>query len=205
MLLKIKRKNCLDKYRVFPLRGYDYEKDEEEFFYPEVFRSYILTIPSKSFKGHVKVLGMELTNLAKKLQVEGLVFLGDTETPWLYQYNDYKPVKAAQEYLTANKVGKQFNGAIQMSIPDLPVFISHLAWLTRCNAALPYFYFIDAGQNILGNICKYGNLHLDTLNEQSDKLVSAFVDKSKFKYGDENSCYNWPGKTSAIRGRRIVV
>jgi hypothetical protein len=205
MLTKIRRHDCLDQYQTFPLRGYDYDNDEETFFYPKVFKSYILALPSKSFRGHVNALGLELTKLATALQFEALLFLGDTEIPWLYQNNDYKPVKEAQEYLTGRKVGKRFNGALQVETSELPTFIKHLAWLTRCNAALPYFHFIDKGQNIVGSICKYGNLHLDTLNEQVDKTFRQLVDSSKFDYGDKNSCYNRFSKTSAISGRRTVV
>ena len=133
------------------------------------------------------------------------IFLGDTETPWLYQDNDYKPVKAAKEYLTFHKIGKRFNGALQVDTAELPTFINHLAWLTRCNAALPTVHFIDKGQNIVGSICKYGNLHLDTLNEQTDKVIALLVESSKFEFGDKNSCYNLFGKTSAISGRQTVV
>jgi hypothetical protein len=205
MLTKIKREDCLNQYKIFPLRSYDFERDEENDFYPEVFKSYVLTLPSKTFKGHVKALGIEITRLIKAIDGDRLIFLGDTETPWLYQYNDYKPTKEAQEYLRANKVGNRFSGAIQVDTSELPTFIKHLAWLTRCNATLPYFHFVDSEQNILGNICKYGNLHLDTLNENSNKLVRIFLADSKFKYGDKNSCYNWFSKSSAIRGRQTIA
>jgi hypothetical protein len=205
MLTKIKRQDCLNQYQVFPLRGYNYEKDDEEFFYPEVFKSYILTLSSKTFKGHVKVLGMELTELKEALLAETLIFLGDTETPWLYQDNDYKSVKEAQQYLTANKIGKGFNGALQVDTAELPTFIKHLSWLIRCNAALPCFHFTDPGQNIVGSICQYGNVHLDTLNEWADKTLKSFIESSKFEYGDTNSCNNWFGNTSAISGRQTIV
>ena len=205
MLTKIRRQDCLDQYQTFPLRGYDYDNDDEASFYPKVFKSYILTLHSKSFKGHVKTLGLEVTKLAKALQFDTLLFLGDTEIPWLYQHNDYKPAKEAQEYLTGKKVGKRFNGALQVDTSELQTFIKHLAWLTRCNAALPYFHFIDQGQNTIGHLCKYGNLHLDTLNEQTDKTLKQFMYSSKFEYGDNNSCYNWFGKTSAISGRQTIV
>jgi hypothetical protein len=165
MLIKIKRQDCLDRYQTFPWRSYNSQKDEEVFFYPKVYKSCILTLPSKSFKGHAKALGTEVTKLAEALHTDTLLFLGDTETPWLYQDNDYKPVKEAQAYLIASKVGKRFNGALQVNTAELPTFIKHLAWLTRCNAALPCFYFIDERQTIVGSICQYGNLHLDTLNE----------------------------------------
>jgi len=205
MLSKIRRQDCLDQYQTFPLRSYDYDKDEEQFFYPKVFKSYILTLASKSFKGHVNSLGIELTRLIRAFHADTLIFLGDTKTPWLYQSNDYKPVKEAQEYLTAKKIGKRFNGALQVDTVELLMFIKHLAWLTRCNAALPYFHFIDNGQNMIGSICKYGNLHLDTLNEQADKIFKSYIDSSKFDFGDKNSCYNRFGKTSAISGRQTII
>ena len=204
MLIKINRKECLNKYPIFPFRTYDYIKEEEVYFYPKVFNSCILTLPSKSFKGHTKLLGTELNKLAKELGGDTLIFLGDTELPWLYQVNDYKPAKEAQQYLIDNKIGKRFNGALQISSSELPTFIKHLCWLTRCNAALPYIHFIDTGQNIIGNICQYGNLHLDTLNAKIDKHFKIIIDKSMFMYLEGNKCYNQFGKTSAINGRQTV-
>lgn len=205
MLTKIRRQDCLTQFQTFPLRSYNREKDEEEFYYPKVYKSYILTLPSKSFKGHVTALGQEVVKLAKAFQSDTLVFLGDTELPWLNQSNNYKPAKEAQEYLTGKKIGKRFNGALQVDTSELPIFVKHLAWLTRCNAALPYFHFINEQQSIVGNICQYGSLHLETLNELSDKLLYAFVEASKFELGSENSCGNWSGKTSAISGRQTTL
>ena len=64
---------------------------------------------------------------------------------------------------------------------------------------------MDKGQNIIGNICQYGNLHLGTLNEGTDQLIRAFVDESKLIHLDSNSCFNQFGKASAIGGRSIHV
>jgi hypothetical protein len=205
MLIKINRQDCLKNYPSFPLRSYNYKKDEEELYYPKVFKSYILTLSSKSFKGHIKHLGLDLFKLTKQLGINSLVFLGDTELAWLHQDNEYKPAKDAQQYLVGNKIGKRFNGALQVDNSELMVFVKHLSWLTRCNASLPYFYFVDKGQNLIGNICKYGNLHVDTLNEATDKLIKVAVAKSDFRYLDGNICFNQFGKTSAISGRRIIV
>lgn len=177
----------MDKYQIFPLRDYDYDEDEEKFFHPEVFRSYILTLPSKSFRGHITALGKELVKLLKALQSDTFIFLGDTTVPWLNQKNDYQPVKLAQAYLTNENVGKRFNGALQVDTVELPTFIRHVAWLIRCNAALPYFHFIDEGQNIVGSICQDGNLHLDALNEGVDNHLKSFIESSRLEYGDKNS------------------
>jgi hypothetical protein len=205
MLIKINRQHCLKIYPSFPLRSYDYDKDEEEFYYPKVFKSFILTLSSRSFKGHIKQLGTELYKLTKQLGYDYLIFLGDTELAWLHQDNEYKPAKEAQQYLVNNKIGKRFNGALQVDNSELVSFVKHLSWLTRCNASLPYFHFTDKGQNIIGNICQYGNLHLDTLNERTDKLIRAFVDESKFIYLDSNSCFNQFDKASVIAGRSINI
>ena len=205
MLIKINRQDCLNEYPCFPLRSYDDNKDEEQFYYPKIFKSYILTLTSKSFKGHITQLGTELCKLTKQLGYDNLIFLGDTELAWLHQNNDYKPAKEAQQYLADNKIGKRFNGALLVYNSELVTFVKHLSWLTRCNASLPYFHFIDKGQNFIGNICKYGNLHIDTLNEITDRLLKTFVDKSDFKYLDGNNCYNQFGKTSAIAGRHIIM
>jgi len=204
MLIKINRQSCLNKYSTFPLSSYNYTKEEEEFFYPEVFKSYVLTLLSRSFKGHTKLLGSELKKLTEEIGYDSLIFLGDSKLPWLYQDNEYKPAKEARQYLINNKLGKRFNGALQVNNSELLTFTKHLSWLTRCNATLPYIYFIDKGQNIIGNICKYGNLHLDTLNEKTDKLIRIVIGKSQFKYLD-STCYNQFGKTSAITGRQIVL
>lgn len=205
MLIKINRQDCLKQYETSPWRSYDSKKDEEAFFYPKGYKNYILTLPSKSFKGHAKALGVQVTKLAEALHTDTLIFLGDTETPWLYQDNDYKPVKKAQEYLTANGIGKRFNGALQVNIAELLTFVKHLAWLARCNAALPCFHFIDERQTIVSHICRYGNLHLDTLNEQANRNLEQLVENSRFEYGNTYSCYNRFGKSGAIAGRRTVV
>lgn len=205
MLIKINRQDCLKKYPVFPLSNYNIAKDEEEFFYPVIFKSHILTLSSKSFRGHIKQLGIELLKLTQELDFSTLIFLGDTRQPWLHQNNDYKPAREAKEYLIENKIGKHFNGALQVDKSDLITFTKHLSWLTRCNASLPHFYFIDGGQQLICNICKYGNLHIDTLNKTADNILKNAIDKCNFKYLEGNGCYNQFGKTSAISGRQTIV
>lgn len=178
MPIKIKRQDCLIKYPVFPLRSYDDEKEEEVFFYPHIFKSYVLTLPARLFEERINHLGPALAALAKSLYADSLLFLGDTQTPWLYQVNNYKPVKAALEYLASQKIRKRFNGALEVNVSELPLFVVHLAWLTRCNAALPYFHFINKEQNIIGSICKHGNIHLDPLNESADEHIQLFLNSN---------------------------
>ncbi|MEO8820890.1 MAG: hypothetical protein ABI374_08625 [Ginsengibacter sp.] len=87
----------------------------------------------------------------------------------------------AIQYLIDNGVSEKFNGALQFDIIDLQNFFAHLFWLQRGNAALPDFYFMDKGQNILGHICQFGNFHLGALNKSVDKLIAEDLNKSKFQ------------------------
>jgi len=205
MLNKIKRKDCLSQYPSFPTRRYDTTIDEEIFFYPASFRSYILTLISKSFKGHLRILGEALKSLMNELHFEHLIFLGDTKLAWLCQDNDFKPVKEAMDYLTNNKIGKRFNGGIEVSRSEIPTFVKHLCWLTRSNASLPMIYFTDKNQNFIASICKYGNIHFETMNKDTDYALNTLIDKSPFNFLDKNNCYNQHGKTSAINSRKIII
>ena len=75
MLIKIKREDFLKDYPEFPIRGYDVTRDEELFSYPKIFASYVLTLTTKSFKDHIKLLGTELTELTKEMKINTLFFL----------------------------------------------------------------------------------------------------------------------------------
>ena len=179
MLISIARKNCLELFKSFPVADYN----RAHCVYPETFSSLILTIKNaKSSRGMAKLLGLELTKMIKYLDCDELIFLGDTKRPWLYQDNDYPPVKKAMQYLIDNKISKSFHGAILVNTVQLPLFIKHLYWLTRCNASLPYFYFMDKNQKILGHICQYGNVHFGILLEEIDHLIQSSLSDSQFEY-----------------------
>jgi hypothetical protein len=176
MLVKINRQTCLDKYPKFPQS----DNKNEVFLFPKTINNYILSFESKSTRGQIKLLSKLLCEIASGLNYEHLVFLGDYKRPWLYQTNSYNPVKRAMQYLIDNNVGKSFDGALLADAPDLSEFSKHLYWLVRCNAALPVFNFMDEGQNIVGSICQYGNIHLSTLNKRIDKGLLAIIEKSDF-------------------------
>lgn len=204
MLVKISRKKCLDTYNTFPLRWYNEEKEEWQFSAPNSVISFILTLPSKSFKGHLKLLGVELIRFVKGLGSDSLLFLGDNDLPWLNQVTDYKPVKEAQEYLVDNGIGRRFNGALQVSLLELPTFINHIGWLIRCNASLPYIHFVDSKQTVLGSICQYGNLHLNVLSDEDVNYVASLIKRSKLQELGDN-CFERFRRTGGIKYRSIKV
>jgi len=205
MLIKIDRQEAIDNFPNLPLRNFNSRADEDVFNYPKVFANYVLTLASKSYKGHINLLGREIANLTTKLEFDKLIFLGDEKTPWLYRDHDFKPAKGGLKYLIDQKIGKRFNGALQVSKTELPTFIKHLSWLVRCNAILPYIHFIDPGQTIIGNICQYGNLHISTMTATGDIKFNEVISKSKFSFLTDGNCYNKFSKGGAIKGRVITV
>ena len=205
MLIKIDRQEAINKFPSLPLRHYNLKEDEEVFNYPKVFANYVLTLPSKSYKGHIKLFGTQIVSLANNLGCDNFIFLGDEDIAWLRRLNTYEGFQEALQYLVDNKISKRFNGALQVDTVAIPTFIKHLAWLVRTNGILPYIHFIDPEQNIIGNICQYGNLHISTKNKTADKKFKDVISKSSFTYLTDESCYNKFLKSGAIKGRTITV
>ncbi len=190
MLIKIDRHDAINKFPNLPLRHYNSKEDEDVFNYPKVFANYVLTLPSKSYKGHIKSLGTQLVNLASNLGYDNFIFLGDEDIAWLRRLNTHENFQEALQYLVDNKINKRFNGALQVETAEIPTFIKNLAWLVRTNGILPYVHFINPGQNIIGNICQHGNLHISTKNKTADKNFKDAIAKSTFTYLTDGSCYN---------------
>lgn len=206
MLTKINRAKCLAKYPNFPQFIYNETTGDYEPVHPDTFDFFILTLPAKTLNGHLNGLIKSLVKVIELMDYPHLTFLGDFKTAWRYQDNDYPPVQHALQYLIDNGVGKRFNGALQVSRAELPVFISHLFWLTRCNASLPDFYFSDPNQSIVGTLCKHGNIRLSVLNELTDHLLDDAINQTKFEYIPPSSdCDNLFDRTSAKRGRQVVI
>jgi len=204
MLIKIDRQEAIAKFPILPTRRYDSREDEYIFNYPKTFSSHVLTVPSKSFKGHIKLLGTQIAFLAANLGHHDLVFIGDIDTAWLRRFNTYDSFQESLQYLSANKIGKRFNGAIQVGTTEIPAFIKHLAWLIRTNGILPFVHFTDPGQNIMGVICQYGNLHISARTKASDKKLRGIIAKSQFTYLHGNQCFDRFSKRGQIRGRTIA-
>ena len=188
MLTKINRKECFEAYPLFPWSDNYHDK----FFFPKTHRELILSVEAKSVTGQAKKIADSLFRLITEMQYESLIFLGDNKRAWLYQNNEYKPAKAALQYLIDYKINKTFNGAIKVESTNLFEFIKHLFPISRFNAALPTFYFMDPGQNMLGSICQYGNVHLYTLNMKTDRLINDKLKGSGFIVTDK--CQSYPIK-----------
>jgi len=202
MLIKIDRQEAITNLPIFPLRQYDKKKDEEVFSAPKVFANYVLTLLSKSYRVHQKLLGAQITLLAKNLGYNHLIFLGDVDIAWLKRLNTYESFQEALKYLVDNKISKRFNGALQVDIDELPIFIKNLTWLVRTNGVMQYVHFTDPGQNIVADICQYGNLHISTKNKAADKNFKEAIAKSNFRYLADTNCHNKFSKMVRLKAGR---
>lgn len=205
MLIKINRQEAINNFPVLPLRHYDKKNDEEVFNSPKVFANYVLTLPSKSYRGHQKLLGTQIAFLVKNLGYNHLVFLGDIDIAWLKRLDTYESFQEALQYLVDNKIGKRFNGALQVDVNELQRFIKNLSWLVRTNGIVQYVHFTDPGQNIVADICQYGNVHISTKNKTADERFKDIVSKSRFTYLTDTNCTNKFSKSNAIKGKTIMV
>ncbi|MFM2363451.1 MAG: hypothetical protein RLZZ316_2353, partial [Bacteroidota bacterium] len=181
MLYKLNRQKAIDDFPILPLRYYDKKKDDYIFKNPKVFANYVLAVLAKSKKGYIKLMTTELIKLIEVGGGDKLIFLGDLDIPWLKRLNTHASFQEPLQYLIDNKIGKRFNGAIQVSIKELPVFIKHLTRLVSSNGILPYVHFTDPKQSFLGDFCQYDDLHLSTMNKPVDKLFQQFICTSKFE------------------------
>jgi hypothetical protein len=164
-----------------------------------------MSVNSKSAKGHAKLLATQWVSLFKKMGYANLYFIGQTNIPWLYRTDhDYKYVVDALVYLHDNGISKTFNGAIKININELYEFAIHLYWLVRCNGILDYVDFINGDDNLMGNICKYGSLHLSTLNKITDDSLNEVLAFTDFKLLSEQ-CADPFSVTSRIPHRISTV
>lgn len=181
MITKITREYSLKEYPGLPVS----DDLNEKYFFPEVLASYILT---NNVKDDADRLSQDVTFLIQKLRITELVFLGETEMGWFSQDSNAEQVKDAYYYFQTQDVGRKYGGGFIVDIEDLPQFVKHLFWLTRLNASFPIVYFIDKGQGMLGNLCKYGNLHINILKEQISESFPDAVNNSKFEYQEGWQC-----------------
>ena len=199
---KIQRKLFFDEHPAF-IR---YNARKDSYAFPEIYDNYLLSVNSKSARGHAKLLSNEWVSLFKKMGCTNLYFIGQTNTPWLYRTDhDYKYVVGALTHLRKNGISKTFNGAIKLNINELHEFAIHLYWLVRCNGIIAYVDFINEDNNLMGNICQYGSLHLNTLNKDTDDRLNEVLSYTDFQLLGDEGCTDPFSATSRIPYRKSTV
>lgn len=158
-----------------------------------------LSSSKKDSEEYLNDIGKSLTELS--IDFGKLIILGDWNTPWLNQQNDYPPVAKAIEFLN-QKMDKNFNGGFILDSYEISEFIPHLFWLTRYNASLPEFMMTFENSKTVIGICKYGILHLEFYEEQErEKLIKFYNDR---KFGEVDRC-NDLIEFDNFKGRKIKI
>jgi len=188
LFIKVGRKAFLEKYPTYVHS----KRNGDDYVSPEIFSSYILYLEAGSTQGKCNKLSRELAKLLTLLNYTEINFLGESSIPWLYREHDYRPVKQALTYLADNNINKSFNGAIKVSLENLPEFTKSLFWLVRCNGIVMYVNFSDNGFNFTASICQCGNLHISTLHENLDAAFRNAVNRTAFKFLEDEKCSTGP-------------
>jgi hypothetical protein len=158
-----------------------------------------LSSSKKELQEYLNDLGKSLTDLS--IDFGKLIILGDWNTPWLNQQNDYPPVATAIEFLN-QKIDENFNGGFIFDSDEISEFIPHLFWLTRCNASLPEIMMTFENSKTVLGICKYGILHLEFYEEQERENLMKFFNDRQFEEVDR--C-NDPIEFDNFKGRKIKI
>ncbi len=159
----------------------------------------ILISSQQGEKEYLNDIGQSLADLSGNYGK--LIILGDWNTPWLSQQNDYPPAREAIQFLN-KKIKKTFNGGLILDSGVISEFIPHLFWLTRCNPNLPELMMTFINSKTVFGICKYGVLHLEFYDDQERKKLSKFFKDRKFQEVD--SC-NDPIEFDNFKGRKINI
>ena len=189
MIKQIKRKKCLAKYPIFPLRTYNEDIEDYDYCYSDPFSSYTLILKSKSYKRLLNNLGKELSSLCSGLKSGSFIFLGDEKLAWRFREGKYKNFKKGMEYFAGMGIKKTFSGALAVPKDDMTEFVKYLTDLTAINGLIQYVHFIDESQNIIGSICKYGDIHITTMNEHANNQFIQAVSDTNFEFVD-GRCYS---------------
>lgn len=153
----------------------------------------------KSPQKYLNDLSYSLSELSKEFGP--LIILGDWNTPWLSQKNDYPLVVKATEYLH-EKIHEEFNGGFLLENNEILDFIPHLFWLIRYNASLPEFMMTFKKTKTVFSMCQYGVLHLEFYDSIEQSIILKFFDNKNFK--EVKEC-NDPIEFDNCNGRQIVV
>lgn len=187
----------------------DYLKRKDNFEVLDIEEDYsgslVYGLPMCKIDTYVDNLSESIMKLSEELKLQSVFFLLDYSTPWLYQNNDFKPVKKALEYLRNIGITDSFCGGIKASGQEIKELTKNLFWILRCNASLPDCYFSGIDKDFIGDICKHGNIHFHCYSKKEKLKIKKTVLKIGMRKIENGKCYELFSKSSAIKGRQIIV
>jgi hypothetical protein len=165
----------------------------------------IYTFPKTDINNYIENLSDSIVKLCERLEWKSVIFLLEYSTPWLFQNNDYEPVKKALQYLKSIGATDNFNGGFKASGKELKELTKNLFWIIRCNAALPHCYFTGLDTDFTADICKHGNIHFRFYSESNKIGIEKLAQELTMKRFEEDYCYDNFSETGVIKGRKINV
>lgn len=182
----LSRDICLIKYRKLPLFEFDASNDEDIHFCPENFGLYWIKIEEFEAEQESSVVNLikEIVSLLKKLNIEKMIFLSESNKPWISKFTnsrkDYKPLTEAISYFRSINIDKLFNGAVQVEIADMITFLNHFYIITSADGGFHDFNFIDDNQNYLFYFHYSGDLRVIVLNEAANQKFLETIKETAF-------------------------
>lgn len=196
---KIQRKEVLSRGITLP--RWNGKKQVYDYIPNCIAGSQAFSVASRSARGHVSTLILGVEQLAKWTNTSEWYFMPEKKMPWVLHAPAYPPEVRAVDYFDHQKIGKRFDGALQVPLNELRQFIPHYFWLSRTQW-FERFWFTD-NRNIMGWICRHGGLHIEYLSQEALENVEPLFSKLGFHLVTD--CYTpWTG-TSRVPGRRLFV
>jgi hypothetical protein len=200
----ITRTAAYEQFPMMPSFVYDEPSDTDLISFPDPVRTEILEISAAhSADDRFAQLAAVLATLTQQVGAETLLFMGESETPWRYQSNPFKPAKAADAFLKSRKLSKTFSGGILLQRSELSQWVPYLLWLIASNASFPELYFIDPAQQLLGTFCRYGNLHLYLLQATADAPFNQWLQTEPVRLITDTGCSDHDDAIQS--GRQTIV
>ncbi|MCO5273368.1 MAG: hypothetical protein M9900_00440 [Flavobacteriales bacterium] len=197
-------KELADKLNEEQNQEFEQNRDSNPFTNPkplQFIESRLIISSKDNTTEYLNDIANSLENIRLELGETNLMILGVQNTPWLYQENEYLPVKNALNYLS-KKIDKNFDGGFLLNGEAILEFIPHLFWLIRCNASLPYFYISYPKSKTVISICKYGVLHFEFYNQNEKIKILKLMSDLNFKELD--NCED-PIEFDVFDGRQIKI
>jgi hypothetical protein len=192
----------VDKLNKESIEDYNANKDSNPFTNEFKWIGWTTMISAKkSVSDYLTDLGTTIEKLRIYTKNNSLIILGDWSTPWLYQENDYKPVKDSLDFLKSI-VAPDFNGGFLLHGQDLVDFIPRLFWLIRCNMSLPQFMMTFENLKTIITICKHGVIHFESYDTNELSMIVDFFKQLDFVEID--NCSD-PIKFDNFDGRQIKL
>lgn len=146
-----------------------------------VCKRILLPVPDVPADKGIEMAAKSLDSLSSILKLNSWTFLTQGKGKWLAQENSFHKVVTAQRWLRDQGVDERFTEAITASGTQLQELVTHLLWLTRCNASMREIYLTGNQANgeemkLIGCLCKYGNIHWDFFSEEQYRSFSDAVE-----------------------------